>query len=229
MRRLDHERGDLGDFQTPRDLVDAVLQTLGPIGARWTRILEPTCGSGSFLQALLEHEAPPRELIGIEIQESYWTTARSLAGRHPGSRVDILRANLFDLDLRTGLPWRDRGPLLVVGNPPWITSAALGKLDSGNVPSKRNLKGVAGHRGPHRQLQLRHCRGGLDQAARGAGRRAADDRALVQDHSGACCSRVRQSPGVANRGSLDPRDRRRALVRRRGGRLLAAGDPGWAS
>src|SRR5271166_4003322 len=144
MRRLDHGRGDLGDFQTPRDLVDAVLHTLGPIGSRWTRILEPTCGSGSFLQALLEHEAPPRELIGIEIQESYWTMARSLADRHPGSRVDILRANLFDLDLRTGLPWLDRGPLLVVGNPPWITSAALGKLDSGNVPSKRNLKELPG-------------------------------------------------------------------------------------
>ena len=144
MQRLDHGRGDLGDFQTPRDLVDAVLHTLGPIASRWTRILEPTCGSGSFLQALLEHEAPPRELIGIEIQEPYWTMARSLAGKHPGSRVDILRANLFDLDLRTGLPWRDRGPLLVVGNPPWITAAALGKLDSGNVPSKRNLKELPG-------------------------------------------------------------------------------------
>ncbi len=144
MRRLDHERGDLGDFQTPRGLVDAVLHTLGPIGTRWTRILEPTCGSGSFLQALLESEAPPRELIGIEIQETHWTTARSLAGRHPGSRVDILRASLFDLDLRTGLPWRDRGPLLVVGNPPWITAAALGKMDSGNVPSKRNLKQLPG-------------------------------------------------------------------------------------
>src|SRR5208337_4194411 len=144
MRRLDHGRGDLGDFQTPRDLVDAVLHTLGPIASRWTRILEPTCGSGSFLQALLEHKAPPRELIGIEIQEPYWTMARSLAGKHPGSRVDILRANLFDLDLRTGLPWRDRGPLLVVGNPPWITAAALGKLDSGNVPSKRNLKELPG-------------------------------------------------------------------------------------
>ncbi len=134
----------MGDFQTPRDLVDAVLHTLGPIASRWTRILEPTCGSGSFLQALLEHEAPPRELIGIEIQEPYWTMARSLAGKHPGSRVDILRANLFDLDLRTGLPWRDRGPLLVVGNPPWVTSAALGKLDSGNVPCKRNLKQLRG-------------------------------------------------------------------------------------
>ena len=85
--------------------------------------------AASFLQALLEHEAPPRELIGIEIQEPYWTMARSLAGRRPGSRVEILHANLFDLDLRTGLPWRDRGPLLVVGNPPWITVRRAGETE----------------------------------------------------------------------------------------------------
>ena len=31
-------RRPLGDFQTPRELVAAVLRTLGPIGARWTRV-----------------------------------------------------------------------------------------------------------------------------------------------------------------------------------------------
>jgi hypothetical protein len=144
MRQLGHGRADLGDFQTPRDLVDAVLNALGPIASRWTRVLEPTCGRGSFLEGLLERKAAPRELIGIEIQESYCTMARSLAGTHPGSRLQILRANLFDLDLHNGLPWRDRGPLLIVGNPPWITAAALGKLESGNVPSKRNLKKLPG-------------------------------------------------------------------------------------
>src|SRR5208337_4814871 len=98
MRPMGHERADLGDFQTPRHLVDAVLKTLGPIASRWTRVLEPTCGRGSFLQALLEYDAPPRELIGIEIQETYATMAHSLAGTHAGSRLQVLRANLFDLD-----------------------------------------------------------------------------------------------------------------------------------
>ncbi len=144
MQQPERRRGDLGDFQTPRALVDAVLHTLQPIASRWTRILEPTCGSGAFLHSLLDQAEPPRELIGIEIQQPHRTAAQSLAGKHPGSRVEILHANLFDLDLRTALPWRDRGPLLVVGNPPWITTAALGRLDSGNAPSKRNLKGLPG-------------------------------------------------------------------------------------
>ena len=142
--QLDHRQADLGDFQTPRELVDEILHLLGPTTPRWTRVLEPSCGRGAFLRALLEQAAAPRELIGIEIQQAYWNTASSLAGKGAGSRVEILHANLFDLDLRTALPWRGRGPLLVLGNPPWITASALGKLESGNAPTKRNLKGLPG-------------------------------------------------------------------------------------
>ena len=144
MQQLDHRRADLGDFQTPRELVDEILHWLGPITPRWTRVLEPSCGRGVFLRALLEQAATPRELIGIEIQHAHWNTASSLAGESAGSRVEILHANLFDLNLRTALPWRGRGPLLVLGNPPWITSSALGRLESGNAPRKRNLKGLPG-------------------------------------------------------------------------------------
>ena len=58
--------------------------------------------------------------------------------------VDVMRANLFDLDLRRDLKWSGRGPLLVVGNPPWITNAELGVLDSDNLPRKRNIKKLRG-------------------------------------------------------------------------------------
>ena len=46
-------RRDLGDFQTPTALVARVLATLEPIGTRWTRVLEPTCGQGRFIAGLL--------------------------------------------------------------------------------------------------------------------------------------------------------------------------------
>src|SRR5207248_9437626 len=32
----------------------------------------------------------------------------------------------------------------VVGNPPWVTNAALGVLESGNLPRKWNVKGARG-------------------------------------------------------------------------------------
>jgi hypothetical protein len=137
-------RPDLGDFQTPRELADAIVGLLGPIGSRWPRVLEPTCGAGSFLQALVESASPPRELIGIEVQEGRWAAARSQTRDTARTRVEIVQASLFDLDLRTDLAWHQRGSLLVVGNPPWVTSAELGRLGSRNLPGKRNVKELPG-------------------------------------------------------------------------------------
>jgi hypothetical protein len=137
-------RRDLGDFQTPRELAQQIVQSLAPIGSRWSRVLEPTCGTGAFLQALLQCDSPPRELIGIEIQESHLALAQLLSGQAQATQLSLLCASLFDVDLRDGLPWRGGGPLLVIGNPPWVTAAALGKLGSTNQPSRRNLKKLPG-------------------------------------------------------------------------------------
>jgi hypothetical protein len=139
---------DLGDFQTPPDLVAAVLEELGPIGRRWPRVLEPTCGQGRFLAGLIGRDDPPREIIGIEIQDGHAAAARAIAETRiegsPAIAATIIRASLFDLNLRRDLAWRQGGPLLVVGNPPWVTSAALGVLASGNLPLKWNVKGARG-------------------------------------------------------------------------------------
>jgi hypothetical protein len=140
-------RRDLGDFQTPPALVAAVLDSLGPIGGRWPRVLEPTCGRGHFLAGLLKCPEPPREIIGIEIQAGHAEAAAAAGARAaggPAPTVAVVRASLFDLDLRRDLAWRQRGPLLVVGNPPWVTNAELGVLESGNLPRKWNVKGARG-------------------------------------------------------------------------------------
>ena len=83
-------------------------------------------------------------MIGIEIQEAHQAAAVALSGNAAGTRVQIIRASLFDVDLRAGLSWRETGPLLVLGNPPWVTSAALGKLGSSNLPGKWNIKNLKG-------------------------------------------------------------------------------------
>jgi hypothetical protein len=139
-------RRDLGDFQTPPELVDAVLETLGPIGARWPRVLEPTCGRGNFVAGLLRHTSPPREIRGIEIQPDHCRTAEACVGSRAdiGSRVSITCADVFRLDLGRDLIWQEDGPLLVLGNPPWVTSAELGRLSDAHVPPKANIKGLAG-------------------------------------------------------------------------------------
>jgi hypothetical protein len=136
---------ELGDFQTPPGLVAAVLARLGPVGTRWTRVLEPTCGRGHFLAGLLDLDPPPREVHGVELQDEHARRAQRLADRAPGSvKAGVTRADLFELDLRRVPHWTESGPLLVVGNPPWVTSAELGALGRGNVPPKWNVKGARG-------------------------------------------------------------------------------------
>ncbi len=76
-------RRDLGDFQTPPALVAAVLDRLEMLGARWPRVLEPTCGRGHFLAGLIGRAEPPREVWGVEIQHEHAKVARAVAREAP--------------------------------------------------------------------------------------------------------------------------------------------------
>lgn len=135
---------DLGDFQTPPDLVNHILRVLGPVGRVWPRVLEPTCGAGNFIAGLVRLEFPPREIIGLELQEAHARTAERVARSSSRALTEIRRANIFDVHLGRDLAWTASGPLLVLGNPPWITNAELGTLCSGNVPQKSNFRRLRG-------------------------------------------------------------------------------------
>ncbi len=135
---------DFGDFQTPLPLVSSILETLNTLGKTWTRVLEPTCGQGNFIEGFFTRVAPPREIQGIEIQLHYVNRARHLIEQAPSLHITIERGNIFDINLQTDVSWSDKGSLLVVGNPPWVTNAGLGVLESKNLPQKTNLKGLSG-------------------------------------------------------------------------------------
>lgn len=124
--------------------MDGVLECLGPVGERWPRVLEPTCGKGNFIEGLLRSYAPPAEIQGMELQESHFKTALKFQDASANSKVIVRRANIFDFDLRHDILWNGSGPLLVVGNPPWVTSAELGTLGSRNLPGKSNIKNLSG-------------------------------------------------------------------------------------
>jgi hypothetical protein len=135
---------DLGDFQTPPDLVKAVLGTLEPLGTRFPRVLEPTCGTGNFIAGLLASACPPLEIQALEKQESHVREAIGVAGTNTAVRTCVRAGDIFQLHLRRDVPWLSSGPLLVVGNPPWVTNAELGGLGSSNLPSKANLRHLRG-------------------------------------------------------------------------------------
>ncbi|MBI4966036.1 MAG: class I SAM-dependent methyltransferase [Desulfomonile tiedjei] len=135
---------DLGDFQTPPELVSRVLTVLGPIGELWPRVLEPTCGSGNFINGLLGLPYPPLEIKGVELQGAHVRQAERGIRRAASVSVEIRHANLFDMDLRRDLKWTQSGPLLIIGNPPWVTAAEVSSLGGSNLPKKTNLRGLPG-------------------------------------------------------------------------------------
>lgn len=127
---------EFGDFQTPRALASQVLQMLNGDRA-WTRVLEPTCGLGNFLHAA-EEVLPDTHRIGIEVQPEYAQEAQLTS-------AEIIQSDIFTMHLGKDLSWNNDGPLLVVGNPPWVTNAQLSRFESDNRPDRVNLKNLSGY------------------------------------------------------------------------------------
>ena len=138
------KRKDFGDFQTPPALVVQILAAVGPIGDRFPRVLEPTCGRGHFIAGLLDRPDPPREIRGFEIQPEHAEVAGKLLDPTGRTRTVVEVADLFRVDLGRDVPWVGTGPLLVVGNLPWVTTAALGASGGVNGPTRSNARRLRG-------------------------------------------------------------------------------------
>ena len=135
---------ELGDFQTPIVLIESILKNLQVNGTKYPRVLEPACGQGNFIQGLINLENPPLEIQGIEIQSHYIQKIRTKFLKSESTDIQVKQAKLFDLDLKKELTWKNKGSLLVIGNPPWVTNSQLGILNSQNIPRKNNPKKLSG-------------------------------------------------------------------------------------
>lgn len=144
-RRTDpRAKVEFGDFQTPPELAAAVCRRLAALGARPRSIVEPTCGTGSLLFAALDALPGCEVAAGFDVNAEYIrSAAQALRTRGDGDHVTVERASFFEAD------WPQRiarlpEPILFIGNPPWVTSADLGYLNSHNIPEKANFHGRAG-------------------------------------------------------------------------------------
>jgi hypothetical protein len=131
---------EFGDFQTPSALAFAATNVLARLGIQPRSIVEPTCGKGSFIAAAAACFPEASSITGVDINQAHLDVARAATD---AGRVELRQGDFFRLDwqsvvTKAGEPW------LVIGNPPWVTSAELGTIESDNLPEKSNFHGRTG-------------------------------------------------------------------------------------
>jgi len=145
VRVKNKQKTEFGDFQTPIELARRVCSLLFQRGLRPLSILEPSCGKGNFILAALEFFPHVKNIVGIDINSEHVSTARYAVSKlaPEGLSVHIMHEDFFHVGWGTVLKSLPE-PLLVIGNPPWVTNAELGSLGSFNLPDKSNYQNLRG-------------------------------------------------------------------------------------
>lgn len=135
----DLHRKEFGDFQTPEVLARLMMDVLQGKNFSPEIIVEPTCGLGSVLLSA-DAVFKPKRALGIEIQKEYV----AFLAQKTRKAVSVLHSDFFN-SLHTIKEFiSDDENILFVGNPPWVTNAALSLLASANLPKKSNFDNVKG-------------------------------------------------------------------------------------
>lgn len=141
------DRTEYGDFQTNIDLANKVVLYLASKNISPQIVIEPTCGKGNFIISALKNLDNIENIFGIEIYKPYiWETKfgiihfflENTARKKPN--IVIAHCNVFDYDFKAISKLYPEKEILIIGNPPWVTNAQLGTLNSVNLPKKVNFK-----------------------------------------------------------------------------------------
>lgn len=131
---------EFGDFQTPIGLARAVVAQVAALGFRPSSIIEPSCGFGNMLFAAADGFPEFLRAVGVEVQPEYTEAlVDRLSCRADHDRITVARADFFEHGWASTLSQLP-GPILVIGNPPWVTNAELSGAGSGNLPHKSNFQ-----------------------------------------------------------------------------------------
>lgn len=135
---------EYGDFQTPDDLAIQVAAVLQRLGINPASVIEPTCGKGSLFMSAIKAYPHAKKYIGVDINANHLRKLQNrITDEEIDAVVDVLHGDFFEMDwtkILSNLPQ----PILVIGNPPWVTSSQLSLLQSANLPEKSNFQGRSG-------------------------------------------------------------------------------------
>jgi len=143
-------KADLGDFQTPKHLTDAICKYLAKEGLKPDVLIEPTCGSGNFVVSALKHFPSLKYCDCVEIKPKYEKEFHrnmvSINLEDYRAKIEFHNDNIFTHKFSDNFlnVLKDNPYILILGNPPWVTNAEISRLGGDNIPPKLNIKKYKG-------------------------------------------------------------------------------------
>ncbi len=137
------KKWEYGDFQTSIYLARQCCKVIQSLGCLPKTIIEPTCGYGNFVLAAAECFESATKIYAFDINETYIDQFKKQIPPYQKDRIFPSIADFFTMQwdgILDSVEW----PLLILGNPPWVTSAELGKFKSNNLPKKANFQKYTG-------------------------------------------------------------------------------------
>lgn len=135
---------EFGDWQTPPEFALRAVEKIKEVCQQPAVIIEPTCGIGAFLEAAQKSFPDSRKIIGYDVNEEYVAQATRRMDVANNTNIHLEAASFFTLDWKQILHACAASPLLLLGNPPWVTNSTLGTINSENLPQKTNLSSYKG-------------------------------------------------------------------------------------
>jgi len=135
---------EFGDFQTPPALAARVCDLLHALDVPAASIVEPTCGRGAFLLAAAERWPAAHRLVGFDVNSAHLDAARAvIESRGLRQRVSVETSDFFKVHWPSRLADLPE-PVLLIGNPPWVTNSHVSAIGGSNLPQKSNFQGHNG-------------------------------------------------------------------------------------
>lgn len=133
---------EFGDFQTPLELTEEISKFIQAIFPAPDVIVEPTCGLGSFIESSKSRWGKNCTYYGFDLNQQYIENCKTSLADCRKCYFEV--ADFFKKDWKDFFVALKQSKILVIGNPPWVTNAAIGVLNGSNLPQKSNFQGLGG-------------------------------------------------------------------------------------
>ncbi|EFC73337.1 hypothetical protein [Prevotella melaninogenica] len=148
---IQENKVEYGDWQTNFELACRVCLLIKEQGITPDIIIEPTCGTGTFILAsIIVFGDSAKKIYGIEIYKPYLIHSKfrllEYALKNPGvitSKIHLFHQSIFGFNF-DDLHISQKKNILIIGNPPWVTNSKLSEINSKNLPQKSNFKKING-------------------------------------------------------------------------------------